>query len=51
MLLTVEYGDEVVEINCDQDGLAMLISKLQNLQQHGGPLSPDDSFLGWNGTH
>jgi CYTH domain-containing protein len=36
MLFTVEYGDEIVEINCDQEGLALLLSKLQHLQQHGG---------------
>ncbi|MDT8071089.1 MAG: Imm32 family immunity protein [Terriglobia bacterium] len=35
-MLTVEYGNDVVEINCDEPGLDLLIRKLQLLKQHGG---------------
>jgi hypothetical protein len=35
-VLTVEYGNDVVEINCDEGGLDLLIRKLQMLKKNGG---------------
>jgi len=36
MLLTVEYNDDVLEMFCDEQGIDLLIEKLNVLKKQGG---------------